>query len=71
MVAVRRARHQSGLEAPKIVKLHEVPEIKQVIDQGGILLDYASEPLRVFKCDGQLLVERVVVPIHLCQAENS
>src|SRR5262245_49351059 len=51
--------------------LHEVPEIVDTIDHVGILLDDVRERFRVDQRHGQLLVERVVVPVHLRQAENT
>lgn len=56
---------------PSLTVLHKIPEIEDVIDHIGILLNNPGEALGVFERHRQFLVERVVIPIHFCEPENA
>src|SRR6266851_4599555 len=49
---------------------HEHAEVVHVIDDVWILLDDVRKRFRVNKCDRQLLVKRVVVPIHFGETHD-
>ncbi len=51
--------------------LHEITEVEHVIRQMLVLLDDVGECLRIDQRDRQLLVERVVVPIHLGKSKDA
>ena len=48
---------------------HEVAKVVHFVNHVWILLDYLGERLGINECDRKLLIEGVVVPVHLCQAE--
>src|ERR1700730_5794464 len=50
---------------------HKHAEVVHVIDDVRILLNDVRKRLRVNKCDRQLLVKRVVVPIHFGEAHDA
>lgn len=50
---------------------HEAAEIEHLVDQLWVLLDDLREASGIDHRDRQLLVERVVVPIHFGQREDA
>src|SRR6266851_4842132 len=50
---------------------HEHAEVEHVIDDVRILLDDVRKRFRVNKCDRQLLVKGVIVPIHFGEAHDA
>jgi hypothetical protein len=50
---------------------HEIPKIVDAIHHIRVLLNDVREGLGINECDRQLFVEGVVVPIHLCESQNT
>jgi hypothetical protein len=51
--------------------LHEIAEIEDAVHHIRILLDDVGERLGIDQCHGKLLVERIVVPIHFREPDDS
>ena len=49
---------------------YKISEVEYVVDDIRVLLNNVGEHLGIYKGNGELLVKRVVVPIHLGEADD-
>jgi hypothetical protein len=50
---------------------HEVPEVEYIVHDVGVLLDDVGECLRINQRNRQFFIERVIIPIHFGESDNS